>query len=317
MRAQGWRRLNGWCAVLVVLLAVLAPLLANHVPLVANVGGVWHFPALRAAVGPVPAAPGDRGWKEWRAALPADSPDWAIMPIWPHGPTETDVTAILRGPSLAHPLGTDDTGRDLLALLLHGCTTAVGIGVGATLLALLLGVLLGGIAGARGGWCDAVVLRLIELFQCFPALLLVLAAAAFLGETILGVVLVLAAVSWTSFARITRGELLSLRERDWVRSARDLGVGEGRILRAHLLPQVRGPVLVTAAFCMAQAVVVESTLSFLGIGPGASASWGAVLAQGKANAHLGVWHLWLFPALVVVGAVVCCHGLADRRAVRT
>jgi len=117
---------------------------------------------------------------------------------------------------------------------------------------------------------------------------------------------------WTSFARIVRGELLSLRERDFVLIARGLGVSEWRILARHLLPQIRSQIAVTAAFCMASAVVAESTLSFLGLGPNATSSWGTMLRQGSERAHVGEWHLWLFPTAAIVAVVGCCHALADR-----
>jgi peptide/nickel transport system permease protein len=306
------RRWNRWLAVLIMLVAVLAPLLANQVPLVARVNGAWSFPAFRSYVGTVPVGPGELTWKQWRQQVQPGSGDFAWMPPCPYGPRETDLGLIEAGPSRAHPLGNDDTGRDVLACLIHGTSTAVGIGLSVSLLALLAGVLLGGLAGLRGGIADAVVLRLIELFLCFPALLLLLTAGTFLGDSTLALVVVLAALSWTSFARIVRGELLSLRERDFVLCARGLGVPEGRILRAHVLPQVRGPVLVTAAFCTANAVVVESALSFLRLGPGANlASWGGLLEQARQHAHLGAWHLWLFPVLALAVAVTCCHRLAD------
>lgn len=305
------RRLNRWLCLLLVLTAVLAPLLANHVPLVARVAGMWSFPAFASYLGPVAPGPGNQTWQEWRQSLPAGSPDFAVMPPCPYGPMQADLAALKAGPTKAHLLGNDDSGRDVLARLIHGTSTAVGIGLGAMLLALVVGVLLGGLAGQRGGFTDAVVLRLIEVFLCFPGLLLVLAAAAFLGDSMAGIVLVLAAVSWTSFARIVRGELLSLRERDFVLCARGLGVSESRILLRHVLPQVRGQVLVVAAFCVAHAIVVESTLSFLGLGPGLSSSWGSMLADGRQQAHLGVWHPWVFPALAIVLAVGCCHVLAD------
>ncbi|HLQ38253.1 MAG TPA: ABC transporter permease, partial [Planctomycetota bacterium] len=256
--------------------------------------------------------PQDSSWKQWRAQLPPDSDDFALMPPWPYGPGETDPPAIYGKPSAAHPFGSDDTGRDVLARMLHGTRTAVCIGLGAVLLAMLVGVPIGALAGCCGGWVDLLLLRLIEIFLCFPSLFLALVVAAFFGDSVLWVVLVLASVFWVSFARMVRGELLSLRERDFVATARGLGIRPLQLLRRHLLPQVRGPVLVTAAFCMAQAVTLESTLSFLGLGPGSKASsWGSVLQQGRASAHLGMWHLWLVPALAIVATVLCCHGLAD------
>lgn len=307
------RRLAVVLALALVVVAFLAPLLANDVPLVARVDGGLVFPALADYLGAPPPGPGGQDWKTWWARLPEDSGDWAWMPPWPYGPFETDPDRVLRGPGIEHPLGNDDTGRDVLARLLHGTATAMGIGLSSTALALIVGVLLGGFAGYFGGWTEVLLGRVLEVFLCFPVLLFLLAAGAFFGDSTAGVVVVMALVFWTSFARIVRGEMLSLRERDFVLAARGLGVSGPRILLRHLLPLLRGPILVTAAFCVAQAVVAESTLSFLGLGPGLSAaSWGSVLKQGKDYAHLGAWHLWLFPGLLLVATITCCHALADR-----
>jgi peptide/nickel transport system permease protein len=233
------------------------------------------------------------------------------MPPWPYGPGETDPSRFGAGPTLSHPLGNDDTGRDVLSRLVHGAGTAVRIGGTAVLLATLLGTLLGAVAGYRRGFADFAVLRLIEVFLCFPSLLFLLFATAFFGNSSVGIVLVMASLFWTSFARIVRGELLSLRERDFVVVARGLGVPGWRVVTRHLLPQVKSQIAVTAAFCMASAIVAESTLSFLGLGP-QSVSWGTMLRQGSERAHVGDWHLWLFPTLAIVAVVGCCHALADR-----
>lgn len=307
------RRWSHWFAVLVLGIGLFAPLLANEVPLVARVEGAWSWPAFAEYVGTPSPGPGDLTWKQWWARLDPASPDFAVMPPWPYGPGETDVERFRAGPSFAHPLGCDETGRDLMARLIHGAGTAVGLGGAAVVLAALLGTLLGAFAGYRRGWVDVVVLRLIEVFLCFPALLFLLFASAFLGDSRLGLVLVMASLFWTSFARIVRGELLSLRERDFVLVARALGVSERRILFRHLLPLLKSQIGVTAAFCMASAIVAESTLSFLGIGPGQTvSSWGAILRQGSEVAHLGIWHLWVFPAATITAVVMCCHMLADQ-----
>ena len=296
---------------LVLLVGLLAPLLANNVPIVARAGGRWYFPAVADCFGQPSAGPNDLTWKQWWSRLAADSPDFAIMPPWPYGPEETDSARFRARPSLAHPLGNDDTGRDVLARLVHGARTAVAVAVPGVLLAGLLGTLLGALAGYCRGWVDVAVLRLIELFLCFPTLLFLLFAAAFFGDSRAALMLVMASMFWTDFARILRGELLSLREREFVVVARGLGVSEGRLLRRHLLPLARGQIAVTGAFCMASAIKAESTLSFLGIGP-ATFSWGTMLRQGSQVAHLGAWHLWFFPAATIVACVACCHVLADR-----
>lgn len=306
-----WRLLR-WAAVLFVLIGLLAPFLANDVPLVARVRGTWCFPAVADCLGMPTAGPDDLSWKRWWSRLPDDGEDFAVMPPWPYGPLETDATRFRAGPSAAHPLGNDDTGRCVLARLVHGAGTAVRIGGSAVLLAGLVGTLLGALAGRRRGLADFLVQRLIEVFVCFPSLLFLLFATAFFGNSTLGLVLTMAALFWTSFARIVRGELLSLRERDFVLVARGLGVPERRILTRHLLPQVRSQIGVTAAFCMAAAIVAESTLSFLGLGTGEPSSWGEMLRQGSAAAAVGAWHLWLFPALAIVAVVAGCHAFADR-----
>jgi peptide/nickel transport system permease protein len=311
--SPGRGRLSVWVAVLVLLCGLFAPLLANHVPLVARVAGTWSFPAFADLVGPAPVGPGDLSWKAWRRQLPPGGADFAWMPPWPYGPTEVDPERFGKGPSLAHPLGSDDTGRDVLARLLHGAGPVVQLGLPSVALGALLGTLLGAWAGLRRGWAEFVVLRAIELFLCFPTLLFLMFVAAFVGSSSVGLMVVLAALFWTSFARIVRGELLSLREREFVLVARGLGVAEWRILWRHLLPLLRGRLGVTAAFCMAAVVVAESTLSFLGLGPGIeTSSWGTMLRQGSEHAVLGGWHLWLVPAMAIVAVLLACHGLADR-----
>ena len=306
-------RMSRWFAAAIVLIGVFAPLIANEVPLVARASGTWSFPAFAACVGEPPPGPGNLSWKQWWSRLRPDGEDFGIMPPWAYGPGETDPGLYRAGPSFLHPLGNDASGRDLLARLLHGTRTAVGIGLVAVGLAAVVGTLLGALAGFRRGIADVIVMRLIEVFLCFPSLLFLLFAAAFFGSSWLGLVLVMASLFWTSFARIVRGELLALRERDFVLVARGLCVSETRILFRHLLPLCRSQIGVTAAFCMASAIVAESTLSFLGLGLGsASNSWGSTLREGSDAAHLGAWHMWLFPALVIVAVVRCCHVLADQ-----
>lgn len=306
------RRLPWGFAVAVLSVGLLAPLLVNDVPLIARVDGQWSLPAVADLFGEPPPGPHDLTWKQWWSRLAPDGPDWALMPPWPYGPLETDMARACAAPSAAHPFGCDDTGRDVLARLVYGAGTAVWIGLPAVLVAASSGTVLGAWAGLAGGAVDVLVLRLIELFLCFPTLLFLLFASAFFGSSALGLTAVLAGLLWTGFARIVRGELLSLRDREFVLVARGLGVPQWRILLGHLLPQVSSQIGVTAAFALAAAIVTESTLSFLGIGSGAASSWGTMLRQGSRYAAVGAWHLWLFPAVTIVAVVVCCHVLADR-----
>lgn len=312
-----WRSPVRLFTVVMFAIGVFAPFLANDVPLVARSAGNWSFPAFADGFGIATPGPNGMAWKRWWARIEPDSDDFAIMPPWPYGPGEADPVYSGAGPSFAHPLGNDAEGRDLVARIVHGTRTALCIGGIAVLLAAAIGTVLGAAAGYRRGILDIVVLRLIEIFLCFPGLLFLLFAASFFGDSRIGLVLVMASLFWTSFARIVRGEMLSLRERDFVLVARQLGIGERRLVLRHLLPQLRSQVGVTAAFCMAAAIVAESTLSFLGLGPGeAASSWGHTLRQGSAEAHLGRWHEWLFPTVTIVATVVCCHVLADQMRTR-
>lgn len=308
-------RLVAWLAGFVLLVGALAPVLANDVPLVARVAGRWSFPAFRELVGRSLPGPGDLTWKQWWSRLPGSGApgDFAWMPPWPYGPLETHASRFREGPSWSHWLGCDDSGRDVLARLVHGARTFVWLGVPAVLAAAAIGALLGGLAGRRRGFVDAAVMRLVELFTCFPMLLFLMYAATALGSSAMAFVVVLTAVFWPFFARVVRGELLSLRERDFVHVARGLGVSEWRILTHHLLPQVKSQVGVTLATCAAAACIAESTLSFLGVGPNdLASSWGGMVRQGAVHAVLGAWHLWLFPTFAIVAVVATCHLLADR-----
>ncbi len=302
----------------VLLCGVFAPFLAGDVPLVARVQGELRFPAFAQwsgsrAIGPEDSQTGIVTWKEWWANLSLDGNDWAWMPPWPYGPQETHPRTARASPSLQSPMGRDDTGRDVLARLVHGSASALIVGGGTVLIGGLIGLLLGMWAGMRGGWVDVLVSRILEVFLCFPTLFAVLLVAAFFGESPVVLAVTLGLLAWPSFARIVRGELLSLRERDFVAAARGLGVSAPRLWLRHVLPQVWGPFAVAAAVVAAEAIVAETTVSFLGLGPGLqSASWGSVLAQGLQWAAAGAWHLWFFPMLVIVATVLSLHALALR-----
>jgi ABC-type dipeptide/oligopeptide/nickel transport system permease subunit len=250
-------------------------------------------------------------WAVWHAMVAL-----AVVVLGPWLSLDADATDLARvyaSPSWTHPCGCDDTGRDVLARAVRGARTTIGASLVGVALAALVGTALGALAGSRRGIVDAIVMRAIEAFVCFPTLLVLLLIGACFGSSPLAVSASFAVAMWPSFARVVRGELLSLREREYVQTARELGVRGPRLFTGHVLPQLRGQVAVVAAFCMASAIVAESTLSFLGIGPGPqSGSWGAILAQGKANLHVGVWHLWVIPGALISSCVLCCHALAER-----
>jgi ABC-type dipeptide/oligopeptide/nickel transport system permease subunit len=301
-----------WLLLVIALCGAFAPAIANGVPLALCDRGAWSFPALAESFGRPTAAPDGGGWRRWlQASRPAGVAVW--LPPIPHDPLATDGARANQPPSAAHWLGCDAAGRDLLARLVHGARGVALVAVPSVLLAALLGVWLGALAGLRRGVVEAVVLRLVELVACLPMLLFLMFAAAWCGGSAMALRATLVALLWPSFARVVRGELLALAEQEFVRTARGLGLADGRILRRHVLPQLAGQVATTAAFCLAAAVVAESTLSFLGLGPGGAApTWGALLRDGAAQAALGGWRQALVPAAALLALVVACHRVAER-----
>jgi len=304
-----------WFALATLFVTVFGPALSNDAPVVLLEEG-WRFPALAEIAGGQERARDGSTWAEWSQR--EKDARFSLWPLWRQDADATDLGRVCETPSLAHPFGCDDTGRDVLARMVRGARVTIGASLAGALLAALVGTMLGALAGSLRGFVDWAVLRAIEVFVCFPTLLLLLAIGACFGGSPLGVVAAFALAMWPSFARVVRGELLSLREREHFVTARELGVRGPRLFFGHAWPLLRGQVAVTAAFCVGSAIVAESTLSFLGVGPGPqSGSWGAVLAQGKANLHLGVWHLWVVPGSLIVVCVLCCHALAERMRPRT
>jgi ABC-type dipeptide/oligopeptide/nickel transport system permease subunit len=223
-----------------------------------------------------------------------------------HGLTELGAPV---GPGGEYPLGTDALGRSVWARVVHGARVSLAVGTAATLIALIVGVLIGLCAGFFGGLTDALLMRLVDLVLSFPFLLLVIALAALLrGAGIAGgtttVFIVLGAVGWTTMARVVRGKVLSLREMEFVQSARAVGAGNLRILFRHILPNVIGPVTVLATLGVAQMILAESTLSYLGLGaPPPTPTWGRMLYEGQAYYRSAPW-LILAPGLAVLATVL-------------
>jgi peptide/nickel transport system permease protein len=236
-----------------------------------------------------------------------------------------DLLARLQPPSAAHPLGTDDLGRDLLLRLLEGGRVSLGIGLVVALSAAVIGTAVGLAAGYLGGRTDAVLMRITDGIIALPKLplLIVLAAVdvAKLGlpaglaqsETLSfwRIAVIITLVGWTTVARLVRGATLSLREREFVRAAQALGAGPGRIMFVHILPNVAGPIVVATTLSVGGIILLESTLSFLGLGiQPPMASWGAMLT----NAQDLIWSapmLAVWPGLVIFVTVICCNLLGD------
>ena len=229
----------------------------------------------------------------------------------PFGPDSVSIAERLQPPGGSHLFGTDELGRDLLARMIHGGAVSLAVGFTAAALALIVGSLLGSLAGFYGGGTDWLVSRLIEVVLCFPFLFLMLAVVAFFPQSLLTIVLALGFTSWTSEARLVRAEFLRLKQREFSEAARASGARDGRIILRHLLPNALAPVISLASFGIGSAILVESALSYLGLGvPLPMSSWGSILSS--ADDHMGqAWWLVLFPGLAIFLTVAACNILGD------
>jgi peptide/nickel transport system permease protein len=235
----------------------------------------------------------------------------------PHDPThqfDDGISAI--GAPLGHtskfPLGTDFEGRDDLSRLLYGARLSLTISLFGNGLAVLLGVSLGAAAGWWRGWAERIIMRFTDVMLAFPSLLLALALVGIRGPSLGVIVVVIALVSWTALCRVTFGQVVSLREREWVESARATGVGSLRILIRHILPHLTAPIVVYATLGVALTVVFEGSLAYLGLGvPSPAASWGRMIHDASDPNALTYYWLLLFPSLALFCTVLGFNLLGD------
>lgn len=226
-------------------------------------------------------------------------------------PLAIDLSHTLAAPSWAHPLGCDALGRDLLARMIWGARISMGIATAVVSVALLAGSLIGGIAALAGGRVDQLLMRAVDVLLAFPGILLAIALAAILGPGLVDLVIALAAIGWTGYARLVRGEILSLRERDYVLAARALGASPARLLFLHLLPGVAAPLAVQASFGVGGIIIAEAALSFLGLGiPPPQPTWGGMLDEGRASLLVAP-HLTTVPGLAIGLSVLGFNFLGD------
>ena len=219
--------------------------------------------------------------------------------IAPYNPGQIDIENILTVPSNSHIFGTDSLGRDLFSRMVYGARISLLVGFIAVGIATLLGIALGSIAGYYGKWVDTIIMRFIDIMLCFPTFFLILAVIALLEPSIVNIMIIIGATSWMGMARLIRAEILSLKERDFIYAERAIGASDLRIITRHLIPNAMAPVLVSITLGIAGAILVESSLSFLGIGvQPPTPSWGNILSEGKAVMGAG-WWMMLFPGLAI------------------
>ena len=231
--------------------------------------------------------------------------------LTPYDPAAQDLARRLEAPSLAHPFGLDELGRDILARILSGAQISLLVGLAVVSVSSIVGMLVGSVAGYFGGRVDDVISRIIDVLMAFPGILLAIALVAVLGPSLTNVVIALSVIGWVGYARLVRGQALRAREFDFVQAARALGAGSRRIVVRHILPTALPAVVVQATLGMAGAIIAEASLSFLGLGvQPPTPSWGTMLDAGRSHLF-DAPHLTIFPGLAIAVLVLGFNFLGD------
>ena len=234
-----------------------------------------------------------------------------LGPLLGGSPSAQDLAARLSPPSAAHLLGTDQLGRDVLARVLSGARISLGLGVSVMLASLLVGSAAGLVAGLLGGWWDEVIMRVTDIFLAFPGLILAMAISAALGPSLTNVMIAVALVSWPTYARLIRAQVLALREREFVEAARALGSSQGRVAFRHLLPNSVAPLLVQGSFDVGNAILTAAGLGFIGFGAQPpTPEWGAMVSETRNYIGQAPWASSA-PALAILVTVLAFNLLGD------
>ncbi|MDQ3461327.1 MAG: ABC transporter permease [Deinococcota bacterium] len=229
----------------------------------------------------------------------------------PYDPMAMDFTARFAPPSLEHPFGTDDFGRDILSRILHGARVSFQVAFIAVTISATFGVFLGALAGFYGRWLDELVMRVMDILFAFPAVLLAITVMAILGRGVGNAMIAIAIVYIPIFARVTRGSVIAVRGLEYVSAARALGQGDGRIILQHILPNALAPIIVQISLSLAFAILAEAALSFFGLGTQPpDPSWGRMLAEGRAFLQEAPW-MGVFPGLAIMVCVMGFNFLGD------
>ncbi|MHC1729863.1 MAG: ABC transporter permease [Syntrophobacteraceae bacterium] len=236
---------------------------------------------------------------------------YAIWPPVVFSPTEYNLVEFLSPPDSIHWFGTDDSGRDVLSRMIHGARISLSVGFVAVGISLVIGIILGALAGFFGGWTDIVISRLIEIMVTIPTFFLIIAIIAFLPPSIYNIMVVIGLTGWTGVARFVRAEFFKLKQLDFITALRALGASNMRIIFMHMLPNAMAPVLVSAVFGIAGAILTESSLSFLGFGvPPPTPSWGDILSQSRDYIEFA-WWLIVFPGFAIFLSITAYNLVGD------
>jgi peptide/nickel transport system permease protein len=315
---QVWHRLRHdryamaglWVIGTMFALSYLAPVIANNKPIIMRWDDRTLFPAV-AELFPI------RYFVHYPQltsldfdVIKHDESAALLMPPIQYSPVATSLDDRLQRPSRRHWLGTDDLGRDVVARILHGAGISLKVGLVATGISLLIGLSLGALAGYYGGITDILLSRLIEIVTCFPFTFLILAVIAFLPPSIYYIMIVIGITRWTDLARFARGEFMRLKSREFTEAAKALGASDPKIIVRHILPNSLAPVLVTATFGIANAILIEAALSFLGLGTQPpTPSWGGILAGAREQDF--AWWLTTFPGFAIFITVTAYNLLGE------
>jgi peptide/nickel transport system permease protein len=231
--------------------------------------------------------------------------------IAPYNPLEQNYARLMEGPSVDHWLGTDSFGRDMLSRIIYGARIALVVGILAVLLAMVVGVTLGLISGYYGGIIDSVIMRVMDGVFAFPILILAIALMAVMGFGVRNVIIAVTVVSIAPFARVTRGDVLAVREEPYIEAARLAGIRNSAVIFRHVLPNVLAPIIVQGALRVSAAIITEAGLSFLGLGPPPPTPvWGSMIAEGR-NFIVMAPHISTFPGIALMITVVGLNLLGD------
>ncbi len=231
--------------------------------------------------------------------------------ISPYDSSLVDQNSLLVSPSWTHILGTDSLGRDLFSRMVYGARISLSIGIIAVGISIILGIFFGAVAGFYGGFIDSVIMRFADIMLCFPTFFLILTVVAFMDSSIYNIMIIIGLTSWMGPARLIRGTILSLKEREFIQAAKAIGASDARIIFLHLIPNAIAPVLVNANLGIASAILLESGLSFLGLGVQPPIpSWGNILIESKST--LGVaWWITLFPGFAILITILGFNFIAE------